>query len=325
MTKKILATLLAAVVAFGAYGQDLLKYNYKKNKYVFTGSERVEVASSVPLQVKLVRIGFPDGVPLYSLRIDFESESAWKMPKNASITFDLANGNSISSKHYSDSPNLVAPQGFVKPDGKKVWYNFGEYYLEQSDVEKLLGGVSSLDAVRRWSANGHIVVNFKNNEFSVALKKAYNAIKAAPQVKEEVGSHLTALDDNSGNRVVATEVLPVDQRVKLSLRYLYSGESNQETYDLELYVDGAKVPGGSAVTLASPSGVLLTLHQEREMPDGEIVCYPDIDQLKLMCATGIDTLTLETDGGNLTVQVKADAFAKTLLTLYNSIQTVAVL
>lgn len=325
MIKKILATVLAAVIAFGAYGQDLLKCNYKKNNYVFTGAERVSVAASTPLQLKLVRVAFPDGVSLYDLRIDFESDAAWKIPKNASITFELAGGNSITSKNHSDSPNLVAPSGFEKADGKKVWYNCGEYYLEQADLEKLLKGVKSLDAVRRWSSNGHIVVKFKNNEFSIALAKAYDAIKSAPEVKNELGAHLTGLDDNSGNRIATTEVLPVDERTGLSLTYLYSGESNQETYDLEFHINGVTVPGGSQVALTTPAGTIVRLRQEKDLEEGEVVCYPSIEQIKLLYSAGVTGISLETANGNLDIPVNAKAFAQTLSVLYNSVQTVAVL
>ncbi|MDY6278373.1 MAG: hypothetical protein SPL35_08185 [Bacteroidales bacterium] len=323
MLKKTIITLLATLIVSSAFGQDLLRNNYKRNKFVYTGAERVEVASSPALQLKLNRVTYPDGGALYTLRIDFESASAWKMPKNASIVFNLANGKSVMLKNASDEPNKVAPKG-IKKAGKTVFLNYGLYYMEQSDLDKLLSGVTDLDATRRMSADGHVKVSFKNNEFSKALAAAYDAVSAAKATNITVGSDLETVDDYSDNRTARTVTKKIGQAVSLSLSYLYSAEGNSESYDLNLKVDADVIPGGSAVTFTTPAGSVIRLAQEKDLPKGEIVCYPDIDQLKSLMR-GVGKISFETSAGERFVVVPAAEFAKVLTTLYSALQPVTIL
>ena len=81
--KKFLLAAMAALLFVSASAQDLLRYNYKKNNYIYTGTERVRVVGTTPLEVKLNRVTFPDGENIYILRVEYEEATAWKMPKNA--------------------------------------------------------------------------------------------------------------------------------------------------------------------------------------------------------------------------------------------------
>lgn len=324
MFKKTVVTLLAALVVVSAFGQDQLRYNYKRNKFVYTGAERVEVASSPAMQLKLGRITYPDGASIYDLRIDFESASAWKMPKNASIVFEMANGKSVMLKHAKDEPNLVAPKG-IKKAGKTVYLNYGEYYMEQADLDKLLSGVSELDATRRMSADGHVKATFKNNEFSKALAQAYDAIKTAKVAKVTVGNDLEAIDDYSGNRIAKTRTVKVGQTASISLSYLYSADSNTESYDLNIKVaDTDIIPNGASVAFTTPAGAVIRLRQEKDLPKGEIVCFPDVDQLKSLMR-GVGKITFETNSGERFVVLPAIEFGSAVEQLYSALQLASVL
>ncbi len=324
MFKKIVITLIAALVVVSAFGQDQLRYNYKRNKFVYTGAERVDVVSTPGMQLKLGRITYPDGGAIYTLRIDFESSSAWKMPKNASIVFNLANGKSVMLKNAKDEPNLVAPKG-IKKGGKTVYYNYGEYYMEQADLDRLLSGVADIDATRRMSADGHVKATFKNNEFSKALALAYDAISSAKPAKVTVGNDLEAIEDYSGNRVVKTRTVKVGQNASISLSYLYSADSNTESYDLTInVVDTDIVPGGASVSFTTPAGAVVRLRQEKDLPKGEIVCFPDIEQLKTLMR-GVGKISFETNSGDRFVVVPSAEFGSALEQLYSSLQLVSVL
>lgn len=323
MIKKIAAVLLVCSFAVSAFAQDLVKYNYKRNGIAYIGSERVAVASQPALNLKLVKNTFQDGVAIYTLRIEFEDSYPWKMPKNASMIFSLANGKDVISENVSDAPNLVAPEGVLK-NGNKVYYNYGEYRFDQTDLDKLLSGVTSFDATRRRSANGHIVINFKKNEFSAALNKAYDAISRAKVAKEELAAHLTSLYDFSGNRNVRTDTVAVNDRSKLSLSYLYSAESNSESYDLELHVDGVAVPDGGTITVTASSGEVIRLHQEGEREAGEVVCFPETEQIKRMM-NGINSISFETAAGVVALDYQPEVFGSALSVLYNNIQRAAIL
>ena len=323
MLKKTIIAMLAMLTVASAFGQDLLRCNYKRNKFVYTAAERVNVASSPALQLKLTRITYPDGVPIYTLRVDYETTSAWKMQKGATTVFNLANGRSLVLKHSSDEPNRVAPAG-IKKGGKTVYLNYGLYYLEQADLDKLLGGVADLDASYRMSADGHVKVAFKNNEFSKALSAAFDAIDNAKAATVTVGNELEAVEDYSGNRVANTTSVKVGQSASISLSYLYSAESNTETYDLNVKLDADVIPGGTAVSFTSPSGAVIRLHQEKDLPKGEIVCYPDADQLKTLMR-GVGKISFETEAGERFAVLPAAEFASALETLYCALQLVSIL
>ncbi len=325
MLRKFIFSLVAVLMVTSAFGQsELVKYNYKTAKFVKTGAERVQVASSTPLELKLGRITFSDGVSIYTLRVDFISSTAWKMPKNATMIVELANGHNLMLKNYKDEANLVAPKG-VNRNGKTVYYNYGEYYLEQGDLDKMLKGVTGIDATRRMTSDGHEKVSFKKNEFSAALSQAYDAICSAKKPVALVdGSQLDGMNDYSGNRLVHTVKEKITPSVSISLTYLYSAESNTESYDLEIQIADVTVPGGSGVSFTTPIGNVIRLRQEKDLPKGQIVCYPELDQLKDMMH-GIGRISYETAAGEQFQVVPANEFAAALNKLYNAVQTVAIL
>ena len=325
---RIIASVLAALATIASTAleaQDLLKYNYKRNGYVYTGAERIYVSqASSPVEIKLGRIVFPDGVALYTLRLDFESSSPWKMPKNASITFDLSNGSAVLSRNSSDAPNLVAPRGIEK-GGETVYLNYGEYYFEESDMKKLLSGVESIDAARRMSTSGHVKVNFKNNSFSKALQKAYGAISEAAIPTREIGSHLSGIDDTAGgNRLASTESLDAGTGISIKLNYLYSAENNSENYDIVLGIPGKTLAGGAAVAFFTARGEQIILKQEQDLPEGSIICYPTKEEIKRL-GRGVSRIVLDTIAGQVSINTESASFADALDILYNSLQTAAIL
>ena len=328
MIKQCVLAALSAIILSAASLQaqqpDLLRYNYKRNGYVYTGAERVKAEAASPVYLKLGKISFPDGVSIFILRLDFESEYAWKMPKGASITFDLSDGSSVVSTHSSSAANLVAPDGIGSGDAKRYW-NYGEYYLEERDMKKLLSGVTSLDAARRMSASGHVKLTFKDNAFSKALRGAYDAIAAAPAPKGELGKHVTGVKDTSaGARLASTETLDAGAGLSIYMNYLYSTENNAESYDLVLLAPGKTLASGAAVTFVTSAGEHIRLQQEKDLPEGNIVCYPDASQLKRLSA-GVARVTMETTGGEVSIVLPDNLLANAIGTLYNSLQTIAIL
>jgi len=309
-------------LSVGANAQDLLRYNYKKNGYTYTGAERQRVEGSTPMMLKLNRIIFPEGDKIYKLRVDFEDASAWKVPKNADFKATTSSGRTVLLTNEADEPTAVSPNGFNK-NGKKVFWNYAEYYMEQADLDKMLEGVTSVEATKRFSSDGKINVSYKNNEFTSALKKEYEAIKNAPAPTTELGKHLKSVSDQNNNRLLETEQVSVSSQVAVALVYLYYAESNSENYDLNLYLQGTTVPYGNSITMTTPSGNMV-FSQEKDLAAGRAICYPTIDQLKAMCK-GVSKITVQTVSGPVTFNVDSATFGKTIETLYNSIQTASIL
>lgn len=322
----ILAAMLLTLIG-NASAQNLLKYNYKKNNLIYTGTERIRVTSGakdVPVHVKLTKVLFTDGQPVYMLRMEFEEETAWKMPKNAPMTIVLNDGRNVVLKNNSDSPNLVAPKGVKNANGNTVYLNYGEYYLEEADMKKLASGIASIDVTKRWSSDGVIKVAYKNNELGSALARLYEAINAASAPKDELGSNLKSLQDQSGSRLVETVSLPAGDKISTSLVYLYYAPSNIESIDLNIYLDGSTVPFTSPVKVITKSGETINLRQEKDLVAGRIICYPTNEQIKMMM-DGVSRISIKTTSDEVEISFPADEFAKAVNKLWNSLQTMAIL
>lgn len=327
--KKILLVIASIMMmADIASAQNLLKYNYKKNNLIYTGAERIRVeaptSKDIPVHIKLSRVLFTDGQPVYILRLDFEDVSAWKMPANAPLTIATSNGRSILLKNSANAPNLVAPNGFKNNEGKTVYLNYGEYYLEEADMQKLISGVASIDATKRWSSDGTIKISYKNNEFGSALAKQYNAIKSTAKPSAELGSNLKSLSDQRGSRLVETNTIKVNDQLSISLVYLYYASSNSESIDLNLYLSGRTIPFNSQIKVITKLGGTINLKQEKELAAGRAICYPSLDELKLM-TEGVARIIVQTTGQEVSINFNSDEFGKAIEKLYNSLMTVSIL
>ena len=328
MKRNFLLAVLALVMALPLGAQNLLRHNYKKNNLIYTAAERqrIEAPSSkdYALQVKLSRVLFTDGQPVYILRIDVEDAVAWKMPVNAPLTITTSDGKQVLLKNSADAPNMVAPQGVKNPSGKTVFLNYGEYYLEQPDMDKLLSGIVSVDLTKRWSSDGRIKVTYKNNELGSALSRQYKAITSAPKPSRELGSNLHSLQDQRGSRLVETNSVKVGDGISASMVYLYYAASNSESIDLNLQLDGYTVPFTNSVKIVTRSGETIVLKQEKDMPAGRVICYPTLEQVRQM-SRGVARLVVQTTGGEKTFTFPSDELGKAVDMLYNSLMTVSVL
>ena len=321
--KRIALSLIAASLSLGLSAQDLLRYNYTRNGYTYTGTERIKVEGSTNLYVKLGRILFSDGAPVYLLRIDVEDSTPWKMPKNAPMTINTTEGRSIILNNSATDPNLVAPGGIDTPAGKLYW-NYGEYYLEESDLRKLSAGVSNMDITKRWSAEGYIKIAWKNNEFGKAVSDEWEAIKNAPAPKSDVSGVMRSLQDKGGSRLAETTVLEVNKNVSASLVYFYYAATNTEGYDLNLFVKGLTVPYGGSVEIETSDGDRISLIQEKELPAGRVMCYPEAADVKKMLG-GVKSIIFQTAGENEVVTFAQDEFTAVFDKLYNALQTISIL
>lgn len=328
MRKLLIVLALVLGLAEMASAQNLLKYNYKKNKLIYTGAERIRVnppsAKDDPVYVKLSRVLFDDGQPVYILRLDFEEATAWKMPANAPLTIVASNGRSVLLKNSGSAPNLVAPNGIKNADGKTMFLNYGEYYLEEADLQKLIGGVISIDATKRWSADGSIRILYKNNEFGSALAKQYDAIVKAPKPSSELGNNLKSISDQRGSRLAESNTIKVNDQISVSLVYLYYANSNSESIDLNLYLNGKTVAFNSPIKVVTKLGASINLKQEKELAAGRAICYPSLEELKLM-AQGVAKISVQTTGQEVIIYFQGDEFSKAIEKLYNSLMTVSIL
>ncbi|MBR1873078.1 MAG: hypothetical protein IJ795_07730 [Bacteroidales bacterium] len=323
MKKTVIAALLAMMLPLASGAQGSLRYNYTKNGYVYTGAERVRVSGSTPLWVKLSRVIFSDGSPIYLLRIDVEDSTPWKMPKNAPMTITTAAGRSVVLKNSASEPNMVAPDG-VQGEKGKVYYNYGEYYLEESDLKKIVAGVTNVDITKRWSSEGYIKIAYKDNEFGSAVADAYEAIKSASRPDVDVSGVLRSLQDKNGSRLAETNVLEVDSNVSIALVYFYYAATNTEGYDLNLFLGGVTVPYGGYIKVETGDGEIIEMLQEKDLAAGRAICYPKNEDLPKLLRS-VRRITLQTTGEDLVMEFPSNKFSKVLNKEYNSLQTISIL
>jgi len=325
--KKFLYTFIVAIMAFSsvASAQDLLRYNYKKNGYIYTGTERIRISGTSPVEIKLDKVSLPAGAATYILHVYYESASPWKMPKNAPLSIKTLDGVPIVSKNSFDDANIIAPKGFRNAAGAVVYWNYGKYYYDEADIRKIAEkGVASIDATRRWSEDGHIKVSYKDNEFGKAISRQLEVLSKAAAPKSELGDQLKAMDSQGSNVLVESKTVAVNGQLSVSLVYLYYGSTNKESYDLNLYLPGKNIPLGAAVTVVTSDGRTIEMQQEKDVQAGRVFCYPTNEELKAM-TKGVSRLSVETDNGTETLTFPGSTFANTLGKLYNAIQRVAVL
>ena len=321
--KKCFIAAAAVLISLCMQAQEVLRYNYIRKGYTYTGAQRERVEGSTPLYVKLSRVVFSDGQPVYLLRLDVEDTTPWKMPKNAPLTITTSAGRTVVLKNSASEPNRVAPDGFAGDKGKVYW-NYGEYYLEEPDLKKIVAGVTVVDITKRWSSEGYIKVLYKNNEFGAAIARQYEALKQAPAAKSDVAGVLRSLQDQGGSRLAETNVLEVNDRLSLSLVYFYYAATNSEGYDLNLYPKGVTVPYGGTVTLEWEDGQTLELRQEKELAAGRAICYPEnADVLRML--RGVRKVTFQTPGEPVELTFTDGAFSAVLDRLNNALQTNSIL
>lgn len=325
--KKCLFAVLLLLTVFPilASAESLLRYNYKKNGYIYTGTERVRVTGSqMPLQLKLERVSFPDGAALFVMHIDFEDNTSWTVPQNAPITFTLEDGKSLVSKSTQIISDMVNQDGIKTSEGTTVYWNCAEFYFESADIKKLISGVKSLEMVKRWSTDGRITITYKNDEFAEALSRQYQAIVAAETPKEEVGNMLKSIQDANGSRFITTNISSIDSRISVSLSYIYYAATNNENYDLNLFLPDVLVPVGSEIVITTFDGEEISLQQEKPLEKGFVICYPTIAQLKSIIG-GVSKIVVSTGEGTETVAFQNMEFSRMVEKLYNSIQTASIL
>jgi len=325
--KRAFLAVTTALFFLTASAQDLVRYNYKKGDKIYTGTERLIANPSYSkedaVMSKLSRVIFSDGEPVWILRLDFMEPTSWKMPKNAPLSITTTEGRAVLLQNYGVEPNLVAPEGMSTEKGLK-YLNYGEYYMDNADIQKIVSGVATLDATKRWTDDGHIIINYKNNELGEVIAAQYNAIMNSEAPTTALGDNLKSIQDNRGSRLTETNLIKVADKLSISLVYLYYAPNSSESIDLNLYVPGQTVPYAAAIDVYLKNGKTINLHQEKELSGGRALTYPTPDQVKEMM-DGVIKVTIQTKNDTETITFPNNEFSDAIYQLYNSLMMVSIL
>ena len=324
------AALLMLAIPSGA--QNLLRHNYKYNGYTRVRTERVWIANgksdSHPFWMSLEYVLFPDGKSdAWIIELDFEEASSVNIPKGVNLGITLSDNKVVISKQ------MEAPSGdkraFVNSSDKRVYWNVGKYLYETADFNRLLSGVKSIDVATGWNPDSYIQKSFPNDEFSASLRKLAETVKKAGKPSGELVDNVARYADNNSSKTVVSKTLQVEGASLVSgvnVNYIYYKSSNKEDYDLSIRLndDAKRLLGYDVpVTFTFADGSILELKQQRDTYN-EVILYPTADQLKKLFS-GVRKMSIATEAGNYTETFAGDAFSSVIESIYNSLQTVAVL
>ena len=225
--------------------------------------------------VRLEKAGFQEGC-IYLLYINLEQAAPVVAPKGVKMALNLNKGGIIRTEQIGeDSP--------TKPKLENGLYcNRLKYALDPRDMEKILGGVRSVDIVTGWNPDDYLQATFKDNEFSALLGRHFAAIEAGEGGTIALSAELAAYSDNLESILATTKPIVArgEKRIyNVILSYLYYKNSNTDDIDLAFQIgteDSYRIPLDAEVVfflgdglrdlLDPPLGVRLAHPRKKTVP-----------------------------------------------------------
>jgi hypothetical protein len=314
-------TILAAAALFAALSlsSQEIRTNYRSEgmTHISTDSEKLQ-----DLEVRVERVGFPDGSTLYQLFIDLRQKTAFTAPKGVKMTATLPGGSVVRAEQTGQDSATKSRQ----EDG--LYLNRLRYAMESADMEKLTRGVTVLELVTGWGPDDYIRYNFKDDSFSALLKRHCEAIGQA-------AGNTIDLTAEAAGRVVQTESVmtaakPIvahgdNLQYNVILSHLYYKDSAKEDIDMAFQLGTEKqyqIDTDASVTFVLADGTEITLPQTRDMVNF-LYLYPSMDQLRTLANGRIATLRIQTKDGTLTDAIQDDSFSKALNQQYQLLMSLS--
>lgn len=309
--KKILTLAAAAVLAIqGLSAQEMLRYNYRHNGYVYTGSEKSTVADKThPFTMRLEKVVFKDNTYAFRLATEFTKDRSIAIPKTAKFVVTFPDGKFISATQVSTPAS-----------------NKGLYYFEEADVKKMIEqGVKTLEVVVSWDANGYYTIQCGDGAFVKALKSQYDAVSKAKIPTTELGDNISEIADRTRSRTTITKAETVkggSASIRMSLNSIFYKNDLKEDFDLNMeIVDGQDkfIAIDSPVTFTLSDGTAITMKQEKDAY-GVIYCYPTSSDVKRLSRETVKSIAV---GDLWSITFDGRAFSRTLEKQYNSLMQVS--
>jgi len=328
--RKILHTLIAVIAALpvaltaAAQSPVPIRYSYLSDGFAHISTERQRVEASIPFDVRLEKIIFPDGKSVsYKMELDFISPTAVTLPKAVKLSARTASGKivSASQSYVSDGRSRSA---FEDENGRILYWNRAQYVLEEAEVKLLAAGVELMEVAYNWSPDGFWQFTFKKNEFGSVLKQQLSALTLAPVPLSEIGDRIADYANRTGSITIIAKAAQCGDAT-VQLRYLYYKKNKREDFDLTLRLTPGRsdvLAFESPVVFTFTDGSQLTLPQQQEASN-LIVLYPDADALRALFRKPVRSVTYQTtDGSSHTLDTGAE-FSPELALQYNALLMVA--
>jgi hypothetical protein len=319
MKKTILAA--AAFLAALSLSAQEIRTNYRSEgmTHISTGSEKLQ-----DMEIRVERVGFPDGDQVYQLFIDLRQKTAFTAPKGVKMTATLPGGSVVRADQTGqDSATKTRLE-----DG--LYLNRLRYAMEVSDMEKLSRGVTALELVTGWNPDDYLRYNFKDDAFAALLKRHCEAIDRAAAATIDLTVEPAGRIVQTGSVMTAASPLVADGtafKYNVILSHLYYKDSAKEDIDMAFQLGTEKqyhIDTDASATFVLEDGTEISLPQTRDEINF-LYLYPSMDQLRTLAYGRIATLRIQTTDGTLTDAILDNSFSKALNQQYQLLMSLSAL
>jgi hypothetical protein len=303
--KKLFVLAAAALVSLALQAQDI-RTNYRSEgmTHISTDYELLE-AGGVPIWTRVELVGFPDGSTMYVLYMNLEQKTSSVVPKGVKMAVTLQNGKIIRLEQIGQD------SATKRRLDSGVFWNRLKYAVEPEDMEKMVGGVKSVDIVTGWNPDDYIQESFEDNALGNLLKRHCEAILKAADNTCELKATVAGYTDNLNSiMITANPVVGKGDRFlyNIILSHLYYKSTNTEDIDLAFMIgtqESFHFEYDAAVRFTLKDGSVIELKQTRDDVNFVYV-FPTLEELRRLSA-GIESISMVHENG-----VVVDTFSQPL-------------
>ena len=290
MKRFALLLCLVPLLSVAVHAQSSLRYNYisKGITHISGDYELVDNGKGLPIAVRLENLQFPDGTDGYLVHMIFKGKNSIQIPKGTKMTVSLGGSKTIRLEQVGDNePNI------------------GNYLSEPYDVLQMTEGVAFLDIATGYGPDDYVKIAFANDEFAQVIKRQYELIGASREKTLNIdGDKILGISDGAvSTRVVAVPIVAKGNNMiyNIGLTCLSYKEKEKEDFDLSIQLGTDKkylIPYGSEVAFLLKDGSQLLFKQHGDGIN-RVVLYPTVGEMRKIIDTGVSSMVLHTDEGNL--------------------------
>jgi hypothetical protein len=305
MKNRFVLAAVAALASLSIQAQEI-RTNYRSEgmTHISTDYELLDIGS-IPTWTRVELVGFPDGSSMYLLYLNLEQKNATTVPKGVKMAVTLPNGKIIRLEQIGQDSSTKR-----RLDNGLFW-NRLKFAAEPADMEKMVGGIKSIDIVTGWNPDDFIQASFADNALASLLKRHCEAILKAADHTTELQATLAGHTDNLNSVMnTANPLVGKGDRFlyNIILSHLYYKNTNTEDIDLAFMLgtqDSYHFEYDAPVRFTLKDGSVIELKQTRD-DTNFVYLFPTLEDLRRM-ADGVESLSIVHEEG-----VVVDTFSQPL-------------
>lgn len=296
MMRRVLVSALLLLTFPFLVGAQQIRTNYRSGGITHISTDYEALAfGEIPGWVRLEKAGFADGGHIWLLYLNLDQKTSLAVPKGVKAAFNLSGGKFVRL-------DQIGEDSVTKPRMENgLFRNRFKYAAYEADMQKLLGGIGSVDIVSGWNPEDFIQASFPENALAALLKRHYDAIIVAESKTIELEATLAGHTGTRSSRMSIANPLVgrgQDFIYNIILQHLYYESNQAEDIDLSFMIgteQSYRIPLDAPVRFTLSDGSVIELLQTRD--DVNFICvFPSLEQLRRL-ADGIASVSIDYDGG----------------------------